>query len=141
MSGSTQRALYWSDTAVFPVVWGLAARYGDRTWVWLLGLAVGAVTFVVWTVAKVQLGPSFTVGAQARELVTRGLYARFRHPIYLFGGLAVSGAIVAFQSWVAVIVWLLLIVPLQVTRSGREDRLLEESFGPQYRAYRSKTWL
>lgn len=141
MSGSTQRALYWSDSVVVLLVWGLAARYGARTWVWLLGLGVGAVALVLWTVAKVQLGRSFTVGAEARELVTRGLYSRFRHPIYLFGGVAETGVVLAFQNWVAVVLWLLFVVPLQVRRSRREERILEQSFGQEYRDYRSRTWL
>jgi protein-S-isoprenylcysteine O-methyltransferase Ste14 len=141
MSGGAQRILYWSDTVAVLIVWGLAARYGPRTWVWLVALAAGVVGLALWTAAKVQLGRSFSVGAQARELVTHGVYSRFRHPIYLFGGLAETAAVLAFQSWVAVVLWLLLIVPLQVTRSRREEQILEETFGQAYRDYRSRTWL
>ena len=41
--------------------------------------------FVLWTTARVQLGKSFTVSAQAKQLLTAGLYSRIRNPIYVFG--------------------------------------------------------
>ena len=34
------------------------------------------VGFVLWTVARFQLGASFAVKAEARQLVTRGLYSK-----------------------------------------------------------------
>jgi protein-S-isoprenylcysteine O-methyltransferase Ste14 len=34
----------------------------------------------------------------------------------------------------------LVIVPLQVVRSRREERVLAEAFGEEYERYKSKTW-
>jgi protein-S-isoprenylcysteine O-methyltransferase Ste14 len=35
---------------------------------------------------------------------------------------------------------LLILVPLHIRRSRKEDRLLEEKFGQAYREYRKHTW-
>src|SRR5205807_2506426 len=55
------------------------------------GLCLLLVGFVLWTVARFQLGASFAVKAQAKHLVTHGLYARFRNPIYIFGSVTIAG--------------------------------------------------
>jgi hypothetical protein len=54
---------------------------------------MAAAGFVLWILARVQLGSSFAVTAQAKALVTAGLYAKFRHPVYLFGGVAFTGSL------------------------------------------------
>ena len=51
----------------------------------MIGIALILVGFVFWTVARFQLGASFAVQAEARQLVTRGLYSKIRNPIYRFG--------------------------------------------------------
>ena len=40
-------------------------------------------------IARLQLGKSFAVNPQAKELVTHGLYSKIRNPMYLFSGLLV----------------------------------------------------
>jgi len=77
---------------------------------------------------------------EARHLVTRGLYSRLRHPIYVFGCLAYFGGLVALQVWPILVAWLAL-TPIEVVRARREDRVLADAFGPAYAAYRRKTWL
>jgi len=42
-----------------------------------IGLLLVAVSFILWTVARFQLGNSLTVSAQAKQLVTHGLILRF----------------------------------------------------------------
>jgi protein-S-isoprenylcysteine O-methyltransferase Ste14 len=61
-----------------------------------LGICRTVVGFPLWLTAHVQLGASFAVGAQAREPVTQGLYAKIRSPIYLFGSIALAEL---FCSW------------------------------------------
>jgi protein-S-isoprenylcysteine O-methyltransferase Ste14 len=105
----------------------------------MIGLVLLVVGFILWTVARFQLGASFAVSAQARQLVTRGLYSRIRNPIYVFGSCFVAGAILLFGRplWLAIF---LVLVPLQIWRSRKEERILESAFGEQYRAYRAATW-
>jgi len=106
----------------------------------IAGLAVMLPAFVLWSVAHVQLGDSFAVRAEARRLVTAGIYARFRNPIYLFGGLGIAGFTLVIERPILLLAFAVL-VPLQMVRSRREARVLEEKFGDDYRNYRAKTWM
>ena len=105
----------------------------------IAGLAIGIPCLLLLALARVQLGRAFSVQAKASTLVTSGLYSRIRNPIYVFGGLAIAG----FMLWVNQ-PWLLLIfvvvIPMQVWRSGVEARVLEEKFGAEYLEYKKKTW-
>jgi protein-S-isoprenylcysteine O-methyltransferase Ste14 len=103
------------------------------------GLCLMIVGFVLWTVAHFQLGASFTVKAEARQLVTRGLYSKIRNPIYVFGSCVFAGAILVFgkPEWLLI---LLLLIPLQMRRAYKESAVLEAAFGDEYRKYRAGTW-
>ena len=118
-----------------------AAHASGLVWTpWhIVGVAIAAPAFLLFVLARLQLGSAFSVEAKASKLVTTGLYARIRNPIYVFGALMIVGVIVFVkQPW-----WLLILViliPLQVWRSGKESRVLAEKFGDEYRAYKRKTW-
>ena len=71
--------------------------------------------------------------------MTSGLYARIRHPIYVFGTLAFMLVLLSLQGWSALAIWAILI-PIQVRRARREDAVLAEVFGDQYTTYRRSTW-
>ena len=100
-------------------------------------LAVVGYAFVI--AARIQLGKSFSVRPEARELVTHGLFSRIRNPMYLFVDVMVVGLILALRlGWLFPI----LAVPLvfQVRQAGREAKVLEEKFGEIYLDYRKQTW-
>jgi protein-S-isoprenylcysteine O-methyltransferase Ste14 len=75
----------------------------------------------------------------ATRLVTTGLYARIRNPIYTFGCFFFLGLAMFIPAW-----WLLLllivVIPLQIARARREAAVLEATFGDEYRQYRRQTW-
>lgn len=104
------------------------------------GVALMVPAFVLWGIAHIQLGDSFSVRAEARQLVTRGLYSRFRNPIYVFGGIGMAGFLLAIERPIWLLAFLVMI-PLQIVRSRREARVLEEKFGDEYREYARHTWL
>ena len=110
-----------------------------RTPIRMIGIALILVGFVFWTVARFQLGASFAVQAEARQLVTRGLYSKIRNPIYLFGSMVVAGGILVFGKPMWLLIFVLLI-PLQLWRARKESAVLEAAFGDEYRAYRAGTW-
>ena len=134
--------LGWIDVVAYLAYLAIAALTlvsGARGALWYAGIGLSAVCAVLWFVARWQLGPAFAVGAQARRLVTGGLYTRLRHPIYVFGTLAFLCAVLALKGWSALVIWLVVIV-IQVVRARREDQILAEAFGAEYAAYRSRTW-
>jgi protein-S-isoprenylcysteine O-methyltransferase Ste14 len=134
-----KRALLWADVVATLVLVALAFRYGPRTVYFYAGLGLTAVAMPLWVAARLQLGGSFSVTAQARRLVTTGLYSRVRNPIYFFGGLAYLGGLIALQSWLLLLAWLAM-TPIQIVRIRKEERVLAEAFGADYQAYRAKTW-
>jgi protein-S-isoprenylcysteine O-methyltransferase Ste14 len=110
---------------------------------WNKQRVVGSILLVtgvgLLSLARFQLGRSFSVTPQAKKLVTRGLYSRIRNPIYVFGAMGMAGVFLIVQRpalWVLFTV----IAVMQVVRARREAAVLEAKFGEEYRAYRSHTW-
>ena len=129
----------WMDVAACLILVALAARVGAPTAVWWAGLSLTALSFPLWLIARRQLGAAFSIAPEARHLVTRGLYAKIRHPIYVLGSLAYFGALLALQIWPILVAWLAL-TPIEFIRARREDRVLARAFGSAYDEYRSRTW-
>lgn len=60
----------------------------------IIGVVVAIPAFCLWVLARVQLRTSFAVSAQAKELVTHGLYSKIQNPVYVFGAILIAGLIV-----------------------------------------------
>ncbi len=69
-----------------------------RTWTphEIAGLAIMAPAYCSWALARLQLGTSFAIRPQAKELVTRGLYAKIQNPVYVFNAIFYAGLFVFF---------------------------------------------
>jgi len=121
-------------------VW-LALHAGNVPWtpLRLVGAVMAAVGMALLLTARVQLGRSFSVSAQARKLVTTGLYSKIRNPIYVFSALMLCGlAITIGRPWLLLL--LLVLVPLQIVRARKEEQVLEQAFGEEYVRYKAGTW-
>src|ERR1700759_1941237 len=118
-----------------------AAMHKPRDHAYYAGMALVVIGFILWMIARYQLGASFSVSAQARRLVTTGLYAKFRHPIYLFAQVAFVGAFLAAHLWIIGAIFLALSTFGQLRRAQREEVVLEQTFGDEYRRWRAQTWI
>jgi protein-S-isoprenylcysteine O-methyltransferase Ste14 len=88
-------------------------------------------------VALRQLGRSFSVMAETRQLVTSGPYQFVRHPLYLTEQVAMVGVFIQFASaWTAIL--LVIQIALQLRRMHNEEVVLTASFS-EYAAYRRNT--
>ncbi len=120
----------------------LVFRFGGAV-VWtpwqIAGVSIFVPSFLLFVLARIELGRAFSIKAKASTLVTTGLYARIRNPIYVFGGLMSVGIFIfVHRPW-----WLLIwvpLIPLQVRRVRNEEQVLEEKFGDAYRDYKRRTW-
>ena len=123
--------------------------YADREGIRVIGgdpvRWVGVVLFALG--GALRLWPVFVLGDRfsglvaiqpGHALVTRGVYRVIRHPSYL--GLLVGslGWVLAFNSWVGVLLAAALLPPL-VARMNAEEGLLVSQFGDEYEAYRAHT--
>jgi protein-S-isoprenylcysteine O-methyltransferase Ste14 len=105
----------------------------------IVGFVLVVIGLALVSLARFQLGRSFSVTAQAKNLVTHGLYSKIRNPVYLFGGLAMAGFFLILQKPA---LWILfaVLVAMQIMRARKESQVLEAKFGDEYRAYRAQTW-
>ena len=133
---------YWVDVLgymAYLAFLGFAIVVGPRSILACVALCLSFACSVLWLVARRQLGDAFSVTPQARHLVTRGLYSKIRHPIYVFGTPAFLFIVLALTGWSALIVWVIVIL-IQVVRLRREERVLADTFSDEYTAYRNRTW-
>jgi len=119
----------------------LLVKFSDLPWTALriLALILTIAGIIAVAIARYQLGNSFTLSAQARTLVTRGIYCKIRNPVYIFSAIAIAALFIYINR--PVYLWsFLILVPLQFIRAHIESRVLEEKFGDTYRQYKSQTW-
>jgi protein-S-isoprenylcysteine O-methyltransferase Ste14 len=103
------------------------------------GLIIAILAAIPLFVVRYQLGKSFSVTPQARELVTHGIYSKIRNPIYVFSTLFVIGLLLALQIPRA-LVFVPILIAVQLLRAHREAKVLQDKFGNAYQEYRKKTW-
>ncbi len=103
----------------------------------VIGLVLVSVGSVLSAIAISFLGGSFSIMAEARELVTRGVYSIIRHPLYVAEEIAMLGVIVQLFSLPA---GLLLIahIAIQIQRMKNEEAVLKKAF-PEYETYMACT--
>ena len=113
----------------------------QRPWTALriAGAIVAIAGYFLLITARIQLGRPFSVSPQAKELVTHGLYSRIRNPIYVSVVVMWLGLIVALHLYWLILPFLVMLF-VQVFRSGQEARALREKFGQTYLDYRKQTW-
>lgn len=115
--------------------------YGDfRAALSVVGLVLIAAGMAVILYSFFALGKSLTaspVPKQDGTLVTSGLYARVRHPIYFGLLLASIGVVLDAGPWPQFAIVLLLYVLLNI-KASYEEELLANRY-PEYKAYAQKT--
>ena len=71
------------------------------------------------------------------DLITTGIFAHVRHPMYLGIILTYLGWIIATFSLLTFIPWILAVI-LYVKMANHEEKQLEERFGEKYEEYKRK---
>ena len=104
-----------------------------------LGIGLTFSGFLFWIIARAQLWQAFAINPNATELVTSGLYAKLKHPIYYFELMAFLGVAIFFwDALVSAIV--LFLFAVQIYRMRKENTLLRNTFGEKYERYASSVW-
>lgn len=126
---------------VYAVLAGLtfAATFAPREPRIVLGSLIALVSFLLVNIARIQLGKSFSVMPTAKALVTRGVYARIAHPLYLFVNVTLLGVIILFGAPIVLVGWCVFVL-VQSLQARREEQVLASAFGAEYHTYRAQTW-
>jgi protein-S-isoprenylcysteine O-methyltransferase Ste14 len=91
--------------------------------------------------ALIDLGTAFSMKVERKEnqeLVTRGLYATIRHPLYLASLVIALGIPVLLSAWLTLVLTVLTTIGILV-RIRKEERFMREQF-PGYEEYAKGTW-
>lgn len=122
--------------------WLRFADYRLRPWAgWLGGSVMAVGLWVLWR-SHAELGALWSDSVQLRQghrLVTGGVYRYVRHPMYAFGWLLGVAQALLLQNWVAGPAGLVSFALLYVRRVPREERMMLDRFGEEYRAYMERT--
>ncbi len=106
---------------VISIVTFRRGEWSNARWV---GSCIAMPAAILFFVARGQLGSSFSVTPQAGALVTHGVYAKLRNPIYVFSGLTLVGVLIAWHSRFAFLL-LAVVIPVQVFVLTRKRRCLK----------------
>lgn len=119
-----------------------AANYPARPWVLVLGAVI--FLFALWVFRRThkELGRNWSITLEIRdkhELISGGPYAFVRHPMYTSFMLMGLGQALLLSNWVAGLAGLFGFAVLFFLRVDKEERMMLEIFGPQYRDYMQRT--
>ena len=147
------RGMFAIRVVMFFLLFGWLALYAiNPTWMgvlsvpfpdWLrwVGFALGLASLGFWSWTQVALGKEWSPQLQLREehhLVTTGPYSRIRHPLYTaMIGYGTSLALVT-ANWVFIVLAVAVIAG-SIARVPKEEQMMIEEFGEEYKAYMQRT--
>ena len=109
---------------------------------WIAGsLVFAAALWLLWR-SHVDLDRNWTPTLQIKNnhaLVTEGVFKYIRHPMYASHILWGVAQLLLLHNWIAGPAMLVLMLPFYLYRVPREEKMMLEQFGDEYRAYRVKT--
>jgi protein-S-isoprenylcysteine O-methyltransferase Ste14 len=119
-----------------------AADRPASLWAVALGTIIFCLALWVFRRSHKELGRNWSITLEIRdrhELVCAGPYALVRHPMYTSFMLMGAGQAFLLPNWVAGISGLIGFAVLFLLRVDKEERMMLENFGSQYRAYMERT--
>ncbi len=118
------------------------ADYDLPRWMGWMGTAVFAAALLLLWRSHVDLGLNWSGTLQVREghtLVTAGVYRYMRHPMYSAHLLWAIAQALLIENWLAGWAFLAIFVPFCLIRIPREEQMMLDNFGEQYRQYMNHT--
>lgn len=122
--------------------WPKFADYTFRPALGVLGTIVFAAALYLFYRSHKDLGTNWSIALDIRKthaLVTDGVYRLVRHPMYSAFWLNAVAQLLLLPNWIAGPAGLLGIALLYFARVGREERMMLETFGEEYRAYMGRS--
>lgn len=114
------------------------ANYTLPPWAAAVGVALILLTLVIFWRAQQDLGREWSPSLELRKghrLVASGIYGVLRHPMYASQWLWSLSQPLLLQNWIAGFIGLLAFIPLYFVRVPKEEQMMLDEFGAEYRAY------
>ena len=108
-----------------------------------LGLLVAIVSLAIFQLTHRALGRNWSVSLDVRvdhQLITDGIYQKVRHPMYSDFWLWAFAQALLLPNWVAGLSGIVGFGILFFGRVSREERIMLDTFGDQYRQYMVRTY-
>ena len=106
------------------------------------GVLVALASLSMFRVTHHALGRNWSISLDVREghtLITQGVYGYVRHPMYVAFWLWAVAQALLLPNWVGGFAGLVGFGILFFGRVAREEEMMLESFGDEYRAYMART--
>ncbi|NTS31860.1 isoprenylcysteine carboxylmethyltransferase family protein [Phyllobacterium sp. BT25] len=119
-----------------------SADYSPYAFAIVLGAITMLLALWVFRRSHKELGRNWSITLEIREkhkLVSSGPYAFVRHPMYTSFLLIALGQAFLLGNWVAGLAGLVGFSILFFLRVTKEERMMLENFGPEYRDYMERT--
>jgi len=134
-------------TTLVPIVWATTgfpafADYSLHPVAFAFGVAAIVIGNWLFYRSHADLGLYWSVTLQMREdhqLMTSGVYARIRHPMYAAMFLQGIGHLLFISNWIVGPAWLITFGILYLIRVGHEERMMLDRFGSEYETYIRRT--
>ena len=118
------------------------ADYHLPPWAGWAGAVVFALgLWLLWR-SHADLGRNFSPMLEIMDghsLVTQGVFRYIRHPMYAAHGLWAIAQALLLQNGIAGLAMLATFMPLYIQRVPREEQMMLEHFGEEYRLYMNRT--
>lgn len=101
---------------------------------WLLIVA----GIIIWFFGKIAMG-RIVINIIPEKFVTKGIYSKIRHPLYLGIKIILIGFTISFKSIIGLISVFVILIPWHIYRARREEQELIKKFGNKYIEYKKKT--
>jgi protein-S-isoprenylcysteine O-methyltransferase Ste14 len=114
-----------------------AARFFPSPWLAWVGVFLCCVGLLLLFLSLVSFGVSFRIGIDTEapdKLVTSGVFAFTRNPIYVAFGFVLFGEFLIASNWI-MLVYLVAGVALFHRQVLREEAYLREHYGDEFRVY------
>ena len=118
------------------------AGYNLPGWLGWIGTVIFAGAIVLLWRSHVDLGHNWSPTLRIRpehSLVTHGVYRHIRHPMYAAHLLWAIAQGLLLANWLAGWIFLVTFIPFYLYRAPKEEQLMLDQFGDDYRHYKTRT--
>jgi protein-S-isoprenylcysteine O-methyltransferase Ste14 len=126
----------WMDFADYGLSWISSLLAG------LAGAILFLFSLIIVRQSHIDLGINWSPTLEIKEgqrLVTGGIYERIRHPIYLSQWIWCIAQALLLQNWIAGFAGLVSFIPVYLYRVPKEEKMMLDNFGEEYRTYMERT--